>query len=164
MKLYHGSTVIVDKPLVSYGRSNLDFGKGFYTTNMQSQAEKWVQRFISLGKKGIINIYNYDDSDIQTKYRYKNFPEYNEEWLGFVLACRNGSKDYFNYDIIEGGIANDKVFNTVELYFSGLIDKATALQRLKFEKPNNQICFINQEAVDNLLYFESNYEAKGVYE
>ena len=163
MKLYHGSTVIVDKPLVSYGRDNLDFGKGFYTSNMQSQAEKWVQRFISLGKKGIINIYNYDDSDIQTKYRYKNFPNYNEEWLDFVLACRSGSKDYSKYDIIEGGIANDKVFNTVELYFSGLIDKATALQRLKFEKPNNQICFINQEVVDKLLYFESSYEAKGVY-
>ena len=29
MKLYHGSTVIVDKPLVSFGRDNLDFGKGF---------------------------------------------------------------------------------------------------------------------------------------
>ena len=56
MKLYHGSTFIVDKPLVSYGRENLDFGKGFYTTSMQSQAEKWVQRFISLGKKGIILI------------------------------------------------------------------------------------------------------------
>ena len=162
MKLYHGSTVIVDKPFVSYGRDNLDFGKGFYTTNMQSQAEKWVQRFILLGKKGIINIYNFDDDNIQTKYRHKKFPEYNEEWLDFVLACRSGSKEYQNYDIIEGGIANDKVFNTVELYFSGLIDKATALQRLKFEKPNNQICFINQEVVDNLLHFESSYEAKGV--
>lgn len=32
MKLYHGSTVIVDKPLVYYGRGNLDFEKGFYTT------------------------------------------------------------------------------------------------------------------------------------
>ena len=162
MKLYHGSTVIVDKPLVSYGRNNLDFGKGFYTTNMQSQAEKWVQRFISLGKKGIINIYNFDDTDIQKKYRYKKLQEYNEEWLDFILACRSGSKEYQNYDIIEGGIANDKVFNTVELYFSALIDKATALQRLKFEKPNNQICFINQEVVDKLLHFESSYEAKGV--
>jgi hypothetical protein len=162
MKLYHGSTVIVDKPLVSYGRNNLDFGKGFYTTNMQSQAEKWVQRFISLGKKGIINIYNFDDTDIQKKYRYKKLQEYNEEWLDFILACRSGSKEYQNYDIIEGGIANDKVFNTVELYFSGLIDKAIALQRLKFEKPNNQICFINQEVVDKLLHFESSYEAKGV--
>ena len=161
MKLYHGSTVIVDKPLVSYGRENLDFGKGFYTTSMQSQAEKWVQRFISLGKKGIINIYNFDDDNIQTKYRYKKFTEYNEEWLDFVLACRGGSKEYHNYDIIEGGIANDKVFNTVELFFTGLIDKSTALHRLKFEKPNNQICFINQEVVDNLLQFESSYEAKG---
>ena len=162
MKLYHGSTVIVYKPLVSYGRNNLDFGKGFYTTNMQSQAEKWVQRFISLGKKGIINIYNFDDTDIQKKYRYKKLQEYNEEWLDFILACRSGSKEYQNYDIIEGGIANDKVFNTVELYFSDLIDKATALQRLKFEKPNNQICFINQEVVDKLLHFESSYEAKGI--
>ncbi|MBQ3943290.1 MAG: DUF3990 domain-containing protein, partial [Elusimicrobia bacterium] len=146
---------------VSYGRDNLDFGKGFYTTSMQNQAEKWVQRFISLGKKGIINIYNFDDDNIQTKYRYKKFTEYNEEWLDFVLACRGGSKEYQNYDIIEGGIANDKVFNTVELFFTGLIDKSTALHRLKFEKPNNQICFINQEVVDNLLQFESSYEAKG---
>ena len=161
MKLYHGSTLIVDKPLVSYGRDNLDFGKGFYTTSMQSQAEKWVHRFIALGKKGIINIYNFDDDNIHTKYRYKKFPEYNEEWLDFVLACRGGSKEYQNYDIIEGGIANDKVFNTVELFFTGLIDKSTALQRLKFEKPNNQICFINQEVIDNLLHFESIYETKG---
>lgn len=162
MKLYHGSTVIVDKPLVSYGRDNLDFGKGFYTTRMQRQAEKWIQRFISLGKKGIISIYNFDDTDIQKKYRYKKFPEYNEDWLDFVLASRDGSKDYLNYDIIEGGIANDKVFNTVELYFTGLIDKSTALQRLKFEQPNNQICFINQQVLDTVLKFESSYEAKGV--
>ena len=161
MKLYHGSTVIVDKPLVSYGRDNLDFGKGFYTTSMQSQAEKWVQRFISLGKKGIINIYNFDDTDIQKKYRYKKLQEYNEEWLDFILACRNGSKEYQNYDIIEGGIANDKVFNTVELFFTGLIDKSTALQRLKYEKPNNQICFVNQEVMNKVLHFESSYEAKG---
>ena len=161
MKLYHGSTVIVDKPLVSYGRDNLDFGKGFYTTSMQGQAEKWIQRFISLGKKAIISIYNFDGTDIQKKYRYKKFPEYNEEWLDFVLASRDGSKDYLNYDIIEGGIANDKVFNTVELYFTGLIDKSTALQRLKFEQPNNQICFINQQVLDTVLKFESSYETKG---
>lgn len=162
MKLYHGSTVIVDRPLVSYGRNNLDFGNGFYTTNLKIQAEKWVQRFISLGKKGIINIYNFDDTEIQTKCRYKKFPEYNEEWLDFILACRSGSKEYSNYDVIEGGIANDRVFNTIELYFSNLIDKTTALQRLKFEKPNNQICFVNQKIMDKVLRFESSYEAKGV--
>lgn len=129
MKVYHGSTVIVEKPL---------------------------------GKKGYINIYHFEDSDIRTKYRYKSFSEYNEEWLDFILACRTGSKEYLNYDIIEGGIANDKVFNTIELYFSNLIDKATALNRLKFEKPNNQICFVNQQIIDTVLHFESFYEAKGI--
>lgn len=160
MKLYHGSTIIVDKPLVSYGRNNLDFGKGFYTTNLQSQAEKWVQRFIALCKKGIINIYNYENSNILSKCRYKKFSEYNEEWLDFILACRSGSNDYLNYDIIEGGIANDKVFNTIELYFSNLIDKSTAIQRLKFEKQNNQICFVNQKIMDEVLHYESSYELK----
>ena len=161
MKLYHGSKDIVEKPLVSYGRDNLDFGKGFYTTSVQAQAEKWVQRFILLGHKGYINVYDYDETKARTKYRYKNFPEYNEEWLDFILACRNGSKIYQDYDIIEGGIANDKVFNTVELYFQNLIDKETALSRLKYEKPNNQICFINQEVQDAVLHFESYYEVKG---
>ena len=161
MKLYHGSKDIVDKPLVSYGRDNLDFGKGFYTTSVQAQAEKWVQRFILLGHKGYINVYDYDEAEARTKYRYKNFPEYNEEWLDFILACRNGSKIYQDYDIIEGGIANDKVFNTVELYFQNLIDKETALSRLKYEKPNNQICFINQKVQDAVLHFESYYELKG---
>ena len=29
MKVYHGSTVVVESPLVSVGRENLDFGKDF---------------------------------------------------------------------------------------------------------------------------------------
>lgn len=158
MKLYHGSTVIVKSPLVTYGRDNLDFGKGFYTTSLQAQAEKWVQRFIALGKKSYVNIYQFDDSDIGKNFRYKKFNEYNEEWLDFILSCRSGGKDFLTYDIIEGGIANDKVFNTVELYFSNLIDKETALNRLKYEKPNNQICFVNQPVLETVLHFESYYE------
>ena len=70
MKLYHGSTIIVDKPLVSYGRDNLDFGKGFYTTSLKEQAEKWVQRFILLDDKGIISIYDYNETEAKSKYRY----------------------------------------------------------------------------------------------
>jgi hypothetical protein len=161
MKLYHGSKVIVDKPLVSYGRNDLDFGKGFYTTSLKEQAEQWVQRFILLGDKGIVNIFDYNEAEAKSKYRCKVFLEYNEEWLDFILACRGGSKIYQDYDIIEGGIANDKVFNTVELYFQNLIDKQTALVRLQYEKPNNQICFVNQNVLNSVLHYESSYELKG---
>lgn len=34
MKVYHGSYCIVDKPTVLFSREALDFGKGFYVTNL----------------------------------------------------------------------------------------------------------------------------------
>ena len=52
-----------------------------------------------------------------------------------------------------GGVANDRVFNTVELYFDGLIDKTEAITRLRYEKPNLQLCFRTQKALE-LLCFE----------
>ena len=67
-----------------------------------------------------------------------------EKWCG---------KDSTNYDLVVGGVANDKVFNTVELFFDGLIDKAEALKRLRYEKPNRQICFRTEKAL-SLLHFE----------
>lgn len=37
--LYHGSDSIVEKPDVTCGRSDLDFGQGFYLTDIREQAE-----------------------------------------------------------------------------------------------------------------------------
>ena len=75
-----------------------------------------------------------------------------EEWLDFILNCRSG-KDSTDYDLVVGGVANDKVFNTVELFFDGLIDKTEAINRLRYEKPNLQICFRTDKAL-SLLHFE----------
>ena len=50
-------------------------------------------------------------------------------------------------------MAKDKVFNTIELFFDGLIDKTEAIKRLKYEKPNLQICFRTQRALE-CLFFE----------
>ena len=69
-----------------------------------------------------------------------------------ILNCRSG-KDLTDYDLVEGGVANDKVFNTVELFFDGLIDKTEAINRLRYEKPNLQICFRTEKAL-SLLHFE----------
>lgn len=40
--LFHGSYTTVEKPLISAGRRNLDFGRGFYLSRIQSQAERWA--------------------------------------------------------------------------------------------------------------------------
>ena len=69
----------------------------------------------------------------------------------FIIQCRLG-KDTTDYDIVIGGVANDKVFNTVELFFDGLIDKKEAIKRLKYEKTNLQICFRSEKVLENLRF------------
>ncbi len=160
MTLYHGSMSIVQRPDVSFGRDKLDFGKGFYTTKLQQQAEHWVQRFLRLKKRAYVNSYEFNDANLSSAYRYKVFPAYDEEWLDYIIACRSGSEIFRQYDVVEGGVANDRIFNTIELYLEGLIDKQAALAKLKYEKPNNQICFISQELVDRRLPFIDYYEVK----
>ena len=44
MKLYHGSSVVVRKPLIERGRKTTDFGKGFYTTTDFEQARSEERR------------------------------------------------------------------------------------------------------------------------
>lgn len=44
MKVYHGGTETVEFPDISKGRAGLDFGQGFYVTNLLQQAESWADR------------------------------------------------------------------------------------------------------------------------
>ena len=66
-------------------------------------------------------------------------------------------RDSSDYDIVSGGVANDRVFDTIELYFENLISRSEAIGRLAMEKPNLQICFRRQEIMDNYLKFERSY-------
>lgn len=150
MLIYHTSDTIVDKPDTLHSRSNLDFGKGFYATVIREQAERYAQRFILRKRQGILNIY---ECRLTPNLKTLNFEAYDEQWLDFVAACRMGDEIYKKYDLITGGIADDRVFNTLDLYFSGQMSKEEALKRLIYEKPNQQMCFISQEAIDNCLKF-----------
>ena len=55
--LYHGSTDIVERPLVSIGRKDLDFGPGFYLTPLHEQASQWAKRTMTIRKatQAIVN-------------------------------------------------------------------------------------------------------------
>ena len=150
MKLYHGSFIVVDKPDLIHSRSNVDFGRGFYTTPIYNQALKWSGRFKQHGSDGIISIYEFD-INAYSDLCVLNFETYSEEWLDFILNCRSG-QDNTDYDIIVGSVANDKVFNTIELFFDGLIDKLEAIKRLRYEKPNLQIVFKTERALSYLKF------------
>lgn len=67
MKVFHGSTSIVDKPLANIGRNHLDFGKGFYLTTLENQAISLASRPLNLDKRKYLNIYELDFSTVVNK-------------------------------------------------------------------------------------------------
>lgn len=60
----------------------------------------------------------------------------------------------WKYTLDEGGVANDRVIDTVNLYMSGLMDLGTALRELSKHQPNNQMCILNQEILDKYLIYD----------
>ena len=148
--LYHGSKSGIEGEIGLHSRKQCDFGKGFYLTFMRSQSERYGERFKSQGETAIMNIYEFDD--IRPNFTHKIFPEYNAEWLDFVALCRKGINNEM-YDVIEGGVADDKVFNTIDLYFAGIYTREQALDQLLYKKPNHQICIASQIVLDNHLHF-----------
>ena len=151
MILYHGSYLEIAEPDLTHSRPNVDFGRGFYVIPMYVQASKWCGKFKRRGRDGIISRYVFDEGR-EAELKTLKFDSYSEDWLDFILNCRRG-KDTTDYDLVAGGVANDKVFNTVELFFDGLIDKKEAIERLRYEKPNLQICFRTEKALE-FLHFE----------
>lgn len=154
--VYHGGVERIEKPLAKVGRKNLDFGHGFYVTRRKSQAEEWADRTARQRFSApLVNEYELDIDGILANCRYKKFEYYDAEWLHFIVACRNGYDSAQDYDCIEGGVANDRVVDTVEGYMNGTIDEAHALAELSKHQPNNQICVLDQQVVDKYLIFKT---------
>ena len=160
IEVFHGSWTKVDKPDLSFSRKTLDFGTGFYVTPVREQAVSWAMRWLRRNRSAVVNRYTFHDELLpEPGVRVRVFPAYDREWLQFVADNRAGIQQE-QYDVVRGGIANDKVFNTLELFFEKLISEDEALARLKFEKPNHQICIRRQDLIDRLLVFESAEEVQ----
>jgi hypothetical protein len=155
MKLYHGSFTAVPSPNLSLSRNTTDFGKGFYTTTVQLQAEKWAARYKRRQGSGVVSFYEIDEDELRKNILILEFEAYSVEWLDLIIGCRRG-EPAGGYDLIIGGIANDDVFNTLTVFFRGFIDKTEAIKRLRYEKPNIQYCFKTQEVIDKYLKYKGN--------
>jgi len=159
MLVFHGSDQEIQKPELYYGRFNLDFGRGFYVTSLQEQAEKWARRRAAVShRQPNVSIYKFDTSQLNILY----FDGYTEQWLDFVVVNRAGTEVVHGYDAIFGNIANDDVATVVNDYMRlmkmGRISasgKQFYLEQLQYSKPNNQFCIATQKGIDSLVFFES---------
>ena len=156
MTLYHGSYTEVAAPLVKLGREKVDFGQGFYLTKLQTQAESWANVIAERKRnaQAVVSTFTLNFEAIeQDGFRVKIFEAYNIEWLDYVVDCRRGGNLQKQYDIVEGGVANDNVIDTVEDYENGIITAEQALGQLKYKAVNHQLCILNQDIVDKYLTF-----------
>ena len=143
MLLYHGSNVTVEYPEIRKAKYNKDFYFGFYTTKYPEQAERWATRY---GENGYINKYDYTPNE---NLNYLIFEEMTEEWLDFIVACRQGKSH--KYDIVEGPMADDTIYN----YIDGKISRAAFWELVKFKYPTHQISFHTVSALDTLKFIGS---------
>lgn len=145
--IYHGSNMKVEIPKIMINGYYKDFGYGFYCTNLKKQAIRWA-----MTKKGdsVINTYSYQRNE---NLQIKTFEEMTEEWLQFVVDCRRGIEH--NYDIVEGPMADDQIWNYVEDYVSGEISKEAFWALVKFRYPTHQIVFCTETALKTIHYEES---------
>lgn len=151
MKVFHTSTLKIEHPDTLHARKALDFGAGFYVTPLREQAEKYGARFQMRNIPAILNCYELADN-WREGFRVKTFSAYDEEWLDFVVANRS-LLPVEPWDAVEGGVANDKIFRTIDLYIADLINKEEALSQLRYSRPNYQICFLSQRLMDRSLTF-----------
>lgn len=157
--VYHGGTEIVENPICRFGRKNLDFGQGFYVTNLREQAVKWAENMArSRNKKAVINRYKLNREAIIAEARCLIFEAYDEKWLEFIVANRTGQNAADDFDYVEGGVANDRVVDTVNLYIAGLMELGTALRELSKHQPNNQMCILNQDIINKYLIYDGTEE------
>ena len=150
MRLFHSSTVSVKHPDTHHSRLYLDFGRGFYLTSLREQAVKYALRFKRRGQPAWLNTYEFTYDE--TLWKIKRFERYDKEWLDFVAGCREGI-DAVNYDMIVGGIANDRVIITIDRYFAGEISLDETLGLLRYEKPNIQYCIRTDRMLQECIRF-----------
>ena len=72
LKLYHGSNVRIERIDLSVGHINKDFGKGFYLTDIKTQADEMAKRKarLFLGTEPIVTTFMFDDRCMA--YRLRN--------------------------------------------------------------------------------------------
>lgn len=143
--VYHGSYCKVEKPKIIYGKYTKDFGTGFYCTILEEQAIKWAKKYDTC----VVNQYEYDENP---NLNIKEFTVMTDEWLDFIINCRNGESH--EYDIVIGAMADDQVYNYITDLMDGVITREAFWELAKFRHPTHQIAFCTDRSLGCLKFVD----------
>lgn len=147
MQIYYGSNVIANQPKIITDGFYKDFGYGFYCTNFEKQAKRWA---LTKKNKHVVNVYSYTENK---NLNCLIFKEMSDKWLDFVVSSRQGERH--DYDIVEGPMADDTIWNYVDDFARGMISRTAFWELVKFKYPTHQIVFCTEAALKCLEYVRS---------
>lgn len=159
MRLYHGSNQAVEKPQIIAVVRGLDFGMGFYTTSNYEQAVRFTENVVKRKKEGRRTVSKYDinEANLFENCSAMKFEKPNEEWLDFVSLNRTGAYSGKSYDVVIGPVANDAVYNVIDLYIDGIFSKDEAIKRLKVRDLYDQWTFCTEKSLAFLKFIGSEF-------
>lgn len=147
MQIYYGSNVIVNQPKIITDGFYKDFGYGFYCTNFEKQAKRWA---LTKKNKHVVNVNSYTENKNLNCLIFKKM---SDKWLDFVVSSRQGERH--DYDIVEGPMADDTIWNYVDDFARGMISRTAFWELVKFKYPTHQIVFCTEAALKCLEYVRS---------
>lgn len=138
MRLYHGSSVVIDEIDMSLSKVGKDFGCGFYLSPDKEQAEKMAAKKAEQLHCDTPCVTEFECNELlmKSELRVLEFEDYSKEWAEFVLDNRKNRtrQNIHDYDVVYGPIANDDVGLLIRRLTAGLIDVDKFLNELKYKK------------------------------
>ena len=144
--IYHGSFLKIETQEIRLGKYNKDFGNGFYCTILEEQAIRWAQK----NDTPVLNIYEYNEN---TNLKVKEFTVMSEEWLDFIINCRNGIQH--DFDIVIGAMADDQIYNYISDLMDDVITREAFWELAKFKHPTHQIAFCTENALHCIRFLDA---------
>jgi hypothetical protein len=161
MKLYHGSNMIISTVDLEKCRPYKDFGKGFYCTNIEEQAELMAKRVAKIyGGNSYVTEFDFNENIyISNELNIKKFDSPTEEWAIFVLNnrdrgftdnnslnCNNDNK----FDLVVGPVADDDLALLFRTFTRGLIDINILVKEMRYKKFSKQYSFHTENSLKYL--------------
>jgi len=175
--IYHGSQIIIKKPVFGEGNPKNDYGLGFYCTHEIDLAKEWACTEETGGYANQYELYTSGLSVMRLSGADYNILN----WIAVLLNNRNfrisndvaaeGKKfllerflpDVKNYDVITGYRANDSYFSFANAFLNNTLSLAQLEKAMYLGKLGEQTMIKTKAAFECIQFIRSEVADREIY-
>ena len=177
MTIYHGSQLLITKPVYGEGNPRNDYGLGFYCTHEIELAKEWA---CTDENSGYANQYELDTSGLSVMYL--SGEDYNIlNWIAILLNNRHFRisndiaaegrtfllerflPDMQNFDLIIGYRANDSYFSFANAFLNNTLFLAQLEKAMYLGKLGEQTMLKSKAAFEHIRFIRSEFADREIY-